>query len=239
MPVHTLHSLTNTRHPSLPAKLASTNTRLFNFCLKCKASIRTREPSSARKRRSHPRRNGLTSSLTGGPGPLPQWKPQNQKPGPGPGSGAAREAVRRPWYRVQARDQLWAQGFMAQTLTELLPAPAQTPNSDHSPVTPAPTAPFTPEPMAPSPLNLRPRHPCSDGHVTPAPKAPITLEPTTPRPRIPSPASVPSRQGHSSVSVGTRGGGTLTASDGPGGLGPPANDGTARCEELGNHPADG
>lgn len=54
LPVHALHTHTHTRHPSLPAKLAGTNTRLFNFCRKCKASIRTREPSSARKDRAAP-----------------------------------------------------------------------------------------------------------------------------------------------------------------------------------------
>lgn len=49
LPGHVLHALTNTRHLSLPVKLANTNTCLFNFCLKYEASICTREPSSPRK----------------------------------------------------------------------------------------------------------------------------------------------------------------------------------------------
>lgn len=172
--MHALHSLTNTRHPSLPAKLASTNTRLFNFCLKCKASIRTREPSSARKRQSHPRRDGLTSSLTGSPGPLPQWKPQNQKPGPGPGvrgcaGGSEETLVPGPSPRPALGPGLHGPDSDRAPACSCLDSQFR-PQPRH----PAPTAPVTPEPTALSPLNLRP--------FTPEPTTPITPEPTARHP---------------------------------------------------------
>lgn len=225
------------------------------------------------ERQSRPCRDSLTSGLTGGPGPLPSVSPRTRSLVQGQGSGAAREAVRRPWYQVQARDQPWARGVTARTLTELLPGPARAPNSDHSPVTPAPTAcypcsdgPCHPEPTAP--ITPEPTAP-----ITPVPTAPVTPEPTAPSPllRRPKEAQRESRQRpqgrrppsswpgvrdapaspallqshpcrarepppHSSISVGSRGEGTPTASDGPGGLGALANNGTARCEELGNLP---
>lgn len=129
------------------------------------------------ERQSRPCRDSLTSGLTGGPGPLPSGSPRTRSLVQGQGSGAAREAVRRPWYQVQARDQPWARGVTARTLTELLPGPARAPNSDHSPVTPAPTA----------------CYPCSDGPCHPEPTAPITPESTAPSPlfrRPPSPLNL-------------------------------------------------